>query len=588
MPVLAIHPHCKQWGILAFFVKGKSMKEDKKGGGEVPPRISFKKKLDLDWEQSDFKNIFMKPFKPPKKDITLSGDKYRMLLEFAKALNSIRNLQTLFLQVIDIVLKISRMERGYLFLLGNDDRFAVKAARDRDKNNLETGNFRLPESIIAEISKTGHPMYLADIEKIDEGLSKGDGHTSVQKASICFPMKRLTSPSSKTFHSILEGKSLTQDIIGLIYLEGHTPLGQFPRVDLEFLEALAAQATIAMENAKLYSRLKNEREKLAGENMRLKREIRGKYGFNNIIGASPKINKVFDLIDRLTRSDVNVLIRGESGTGKDLVAKTIHYNSPRAKLPYVEINCAAMPETLLESELFGIEKGVATGVTKRIGKFEAANGGTLFLDEIGDMSLNMQAKLLRVLEERKVERIGGSASIPIDVRIITATNKNLEQAIHNGTFREDLYFRLNVVPIFLPPLRERLADIPLLIEHFLNKNKEKQGKKFRGVSQEAMEILMNYDWPGNVRELENVLQRAMVMADGDIIEAQLIPTDLFRTDRKLIEKAEEEGWTADRLLREYAVRLFRKNKGNLTKTAKDIGIDFKTLKKKLGEGTFSP
>jgi Nif-specific regulatory protein len=562
------------------------MKEEKSKSTSVPKRVSLREKLDIDWERSEFQGIFIKPHKRSAKEIALSGDKYRMLLDMAKALNSIRNLDVLFRQVLDVVIKISRMERGYLLLLEEGRTFQVKAARDAGQASPDVEAFELPESIRVELCKNERPIYLADIERAPGRRLSAGGEAAFRKAIICFPLKWVAASSSSAVHQVLKGQPLRDTLIGLIYLEGQTAAGEFPQVDLEFVEALASQATIAIENARLYNRLSEDREKLAGENVRLRREIRKKYHFENIIGDSPTMQEVFDLVDRLTRSDVSVLIRGESGTGKELIAKTIHYNSSRAGKPFVGINCAALPETLLESELFGIERGVATGVAKRIGKFEYASGGTFFMDEIGNMSLTMQAKLLRVIEEREIERVGGKAPIPIDVRLIAATNLDLEEAVAKGEFREDLYYRLHVVPVHLPPLRERLSDIPLLAEHFLAKNANKHGKKICGFSSEAMDMLAAYDWPGNVRELENVIQRAVVMADGEIIRKSDIPPSLAKKSVSLLHKAETESWTVHRLICEYAVRVMKRNNGNLSRTAKEIGLDFKTLKKRLQEAGY--
>jgi len=270
-----------------------------------------------------------------------------------------------------------------------------------------------------------------------------------------------------------------------------------------------------------------EKQKLEEEIRKLRGclEIRG--AFKGIIGQSREMVEVFDLVSKVVKNDVTVIIYGESGTGKELIANVIHEQGPRRDSPMVKINCAAIPETLLESELFGFEKGSFTGALQRkIGKFEYANHGTLFLDEIGDMSLVTQAKLLRVLEERKIERIGGNESIDVDIRIIAATNQDLSKAVHEKSFREDLYFRLNVVPIFLPPLRARKGDIPLLIDYFIDENNTKLSREICGVSRNAMRLLLAYDWPGNVRELENVIQRAVLLSSQDIIGEDCLPTSV--------------------------------------------------------------
>jgi two-component system, NtrC family, response regulator AtoC len=271
-----------------------------------------------------------------------------------------------------------------------------------------------------------------------------------------------------------------------------------------------------------------EKQKLEEEIRSLRQKLDKSYDFEGIIGQSEEMREVYDLVSKVVKNDITVIIYGESGTGKELIANVIHYRGPRGGNPLVKINCAAIPETLLESELFGHEKGSFTGAfARKIGKFEQADKGTLFLDEIGDMSLMTQAKLLRAIEECKIERVGGTEVIDVDIRIIAATNQDLPKAVHERRFREDLYFRLNVVPIFMPPLRVRKGDIPLLVEHFIEGNNRKLGKSVRGVSKSVMRSFLNYEWPGNVRELENVIQRAVLLTSGDLIAEDCLPSNLF-------------------------------------------------------------
>jgi DNA-binding NtrC family response regulator len=263
---------------------------------------------------------------------------------------------------------------------------------------------------------------------------------------------------------------------------------------------------------------------LQEENIYLKQQLKARYKFENIVGTSEKMEKVFSLIDKVARTDSTVLILGESGTGKELVARALHYNSSRAANPFVPVNCGAIPEELLESELFGHEKGAFTGAFRmRIGRFELASGGSIFLDEISEMSPNLQVKLLRVIQEREFERVGGIKSIRADVRIIAATNKVLEDEVSEGRFREDLYYRLNVIPIHLPPLRERTEDIPLLIKHFLEKYTNGKSPKKAAFNKKAIVSLMRYRWPGNVRELENLVERMVVLCDGPEIDVGDLP-----------------------------------------------------------------
>lgn len=263
---------------------------------------------------------------------------------------------------------------------------------------------------------------------------------------------------------------------------------------------------------------------LKEENQRLWMEVDRSFGFDNIIGKSKEMKEIFKVVKQVADTRSTVLIMGESGTGKELISRAIHYHSPRKNHPFVTINCAAIPETLIESELFGHEKGAFTNaIEKKLGRFEMAHLGTLFLDEIGELSLMTQAKILRFLEEKEFNRVGGSKTIKVDVRLITATNKDLPQLVRQGQFREDLYYRINVVPIILPPLRERREDIPLLINHFIRKFNEENKKEVKGVSQEALELLVNYEWPGNVRELENLIERIIALTQNEIIEANELP-----------------------------------------------------------------
>jgi len=268
--------------------------------------------------------------------------------------------------------------------------------------------------------------------------------------------------------------------------------------------------------------------KLERENIDLKRQLKNRYGFENIIGDSIAMQKVYSLVDKVAPTDSTTLILGESGTGKELIANIIHYNSERSSKPIVTVNCSAIPHELLETELFGHEKGAFTGaVTTKLGKFEIADGGTIFLDEIGDMDHGLQVKLLRVLQERAFERVGGTKTIKVDVRIIAATNKNLEDEVSAGRFREDLYYRLNVIPIQLPPLRERTADIPLLCHYFIDRYCKKRKRPMLKMSGEAISALINYSWPGNVRELENLIERLVVLKEDDTIVMSDLPEKII-------------------------------------------------------------
>jgi len=328
-----------------------------------------------------------------------------------------------------------------------------------------------------------------------------------------------------------------------------------------------------------------ENRLLKKEVIRLRKEVESRYDFHQLIGKSPSMQKIYDLIERISDSSSNVLITGESGTGKELVAKAIHYNGVRKEGPFVAINCAAIPETLLESELFGYKKGAFTDAkSDKKGLIFEANEGTLFLDEITEMPLTLQAKLLRLIEDREVRPLGDTNSYPFDVRIISSSNRNIKSTIQEGRFREDLYYRLNVIDIQLPPLRERKEDIPLLIQHFITKFSNEFKKNISGVSKDALKLLLNYSWPGNVRELENVIQRAMTLSQHEVILPEDLPATVIQTpDKKLVEKALEENFTLDQLEKEYIKKVLIEAGGNKSKAAEILGLDRKTLYRKLEE-----
>ncbi|MBI2114686.1 MAG: sigma-54-dependent Fis family transcriptional regulator, partial [candidate division NC10 bacterium] len=344
----------------------------------------------------------------------------------------------------------------------------------------------------------------------------------------------------------------------------------------------------ALEEISLLVRKALEDRRLREENRRLREEVAGRYRLHNLLGASPAMQAIFALIRQAAPSDANVLITGESGTGKELVAKALHYNSPRAERPFVPVNCAAVPASLLESELFGHVKGAFTGaVAARRGLFREAEGGTLFLDEIGDMAPELQAKLLRVIEDRAVRPVGSDEAVPVDLRLVAATNKDLPTTIQEGQFREDLYYRLAVIPIHIPPLRERREDIPLLAEHFL-RGSAASGKAIRGLTPAAMAALLRHPWPGNARELENVVKRAVTLTVGEQItpEALLLETSPAPAPATLLAQSARRP-TLDELTGEYVALVLREVSGDKAKAAEILGISKRTLyrwEKRLGAG----
>lgn len=375
-------------------------------------------------------------------------------------------------------------------------------------------------------------------------------------------------------------------VIGIVGVGGKQERGansgSFVEDDLRFLSSLAAIGAAAIDTTRRFRRLDLMRETLEDENRSLKLRMLRDYSDRLMVGDSAKMQRVIDVVARVADSQASVLIRGESGTGKEMVARLIHGNSPRKDGPFVAINCAALPETLLESELFGIERGVATGVEARPGKFELAKGGTVFLDEIGDIPLTLQAKLLRVLQEREVEKLGGRRRIPIDVRILSATHRDLEEMIERGEFRQDLYYRLKVVEIVLPPLRDRKEDIPKLVRFFLDKYGKREGLRDVRITQEALQKLMRHPFPGNVRELENLIEGALALTVDPVID----PGDLLLPDT--VASPNDAGLSDDfptlgDVESRYIARVLAHVKGNMSKAAKILGVDRKTLYRRRGD-----
>ncbi|MDD2309381.1 MAG: sigma-54 dependent transcriptional regulator [Desulfuromonadaceae bacterium] len=368
-----------------------------------------------------------------------------------------------------------------------------------------------------------------------------------------------------------------------------TKSGTYPPLIARFAEAFGMMAVkiearefhleqIIEDLKRTEAELRTAREQLARENITLKKNLRRSFPFSSILGTTTPIRELIAKAERIADSRLSVIISGETGTGKELFAKAIHYNSPRSAMPFVAVNCSAIPDSLFESEMFGIEKGVATGVDARVGKIEHAQGGTLFLDEIGEIPLQFQAKLLRVLEERSLERVGSRTTIPVDLRIITATNRDLKKEIAAGTFREDLFYRLNGVELRIPPLRERRDDIDLIARHFLDKWRRNCGRPPMRFGKEVVEQLRRHPWPGNVRELENEIERAVALAYGDSINV----TDLSETLQQPLKLTTT---TPQSLLKDSEKQLIeqalREAKGNKTQTAERLGMSREGLRKKL-------
>ncbi|MGH9839158.1 MAG: sigma 54-interacting transcriptional regulator [Blastocatellia bacterium] len=438
---------------------------------------------------------------PPSASHTMSRSTRDLnaMLKLSLAINSFRHagvLQKLLLQEIGSVIPA---ERGAIVLSEEHSREIATICgwqrRAEARNAIEVSS-----TVIEQVLREGVAI-LCDNVRLNITFSRA--------ASLAF----------QSISTLMAAPILTGDkVAGLIYLDAISPEVRFDQNHLELLRAIANLTAVALENLRRMNHLESE-------NQRLRAEIAIEH---DMVGDGPRMREVYQVISRAAPTEATVLIRGESGTGKELAARAIHVNSPRAGKAFVAINCAALTETLLESELFGYEKGAFTGATaQKKGKLEAAQGGTVFLDEIGEMTPLLQAKLLRVMQEREFERVGGTRTIKADIRFIAATNRNLEQAIKDGRFREDLFYRLNVITLNLPPLRERREDIQRLVNHFVAKYGQRCARRVAGVSAEAMGCLMKYDWPGNVREFENTIERAIVLGSGDTIQLEDLPESIL-------------------------------------------------------------
>src|SRR4030043_2219040 len=426
------------------------------------------------------------------------------LLEVSKVLNSSFDLEKNLSRTMHVLGDFLEMERGSVFLLGhNTKELRIVAAHGLTKEQIEKGRYRIGEGIVGRVLEMGSPMVIPNVGEEPLFLNKTGARIGKNGISfLCVPIK-------------FKDKSIGVLSVDRIFKDKTITINEDIRV-LEIVASIIAQYVILWNH---YRESEQERENL-------KLELKGRYSLPNIIGISDKMQEVFEAVRRVAHSKATVLLYGESGTGKEMIAKAVHYLSQRAKWPFVKFNCASIPEGLLESELFGHEKGAFTGaITTRKGRFELADGGTILLDEVGDLPLNLQPKILRVLQEKEFERVGGERTIKVDVRLIAATSRNLEELVLKGKFREDLYYRLNVVPIFMPALRERKEDILPLTEHFLNRFNE-ENRKAISISPKALKILAGYNWPGNVRELENAIERIVVMSNGKVIEPVDLPLNL--------------------------------------------------------------
>jgi Nif-specific regulatory protein len=430
------------------------------------------------------------------------------LLEVSQTLSSPLNLRSSFTHVLEILEKSHGTLSGSVVLKDEEaGDLAVEAASGRGAEMAGRTRYRLGEGITGRVVQSGRTVVVPKVSREPLFLNKTKVYKSGGELSfVCVPIKADAKPVGALGVTLPFDPDRTFEHEQKFFGIAGSMLGQAVRV-FKLIEA--------------------ERRRLLDENTKLRQELQQRYDIRNIVGTSRAMQQVYEQVAQVAPANTTVLLRGESGTGKELVAHALHYSSPRAKKPFVKVSCGALPESLIESELFGYEPGAFTDArVQKKGRFELAHGGTLFLDEVGELSLATQVKLLRVLQEREFERLGGTAPIKVNVRLVAATNKDLEAAVREGTFREDLYYRLNVYSIYLPPLRERKTDIPLLADHFTAKHATAQSKDVRRIATSAIDMLMSYHWPGNVRELENCLEHAVLVCEAGVIHAHHLPPTL--------------------------------------------------------------
>ena len=471
---------------------------------------------------------------------------YRRLLAFSKKLGDMADIPALLDALMDEIVALTRADKGFLVLL-EDGTPRVKVARNLRGESLDEAVTELSDTILAKVMRTKEPLVVSDAL-----------HDTEFNSSLSVVNLKLTS--------VMCAPLLHQgELFGAIYVGNNSVVSLFDDTSLELLTIFCGQAALLVQNALHINALTLETDHLKGQ------LEKSRYG--QIIGSCDGMKEVFKKVDKVARADVSVLITGETGTGKELIAAEIHQRSPRKKGPFVVINCGAIPENLLESELFGHVKGAFTGaVATRVGRFQAADGGTLFLDEIGEMPLHLQVKILRALQERQVTKVGDAKSEPVDIRVLAATHRDLDAMVREGTFREDLYYRLNVVQLHLPPLRDRGDDVVVIASYLLDKYAEEYGKKVKGFLPKALTAMRKYTWPGNVRQLENRLKRAIVLCD----KSQIGPDDLDIQDDDL-EDILPLADALERYRRRYINEALDRNGGNRTKTARELGVDPRTI-----------
>ncbi len=487
------------------------------------------------------------------------------LYEITRVLASTMDLRECLQQAMEILAQKKGMQNGTVSIINPATGILeIEVAQGMTAEARKRGKYLLGEGITGRVVASGAPIVVPQISEeplfLNRTRSRGDIKQKMV-SFICVPIKH--------GHQSIGALSIDRE-----YKEGL----DFDK-DLRFLTIISS--LIAQSVTRILA-VNEERKRLERENTLLKKELRGKYQIGNIVSNSSRMQEVFEMMYRVADSNATVLLRGESGTGKTLVAKAIHYNSKREKKPFVVVNCSALPETLLESELFGHEKGAFTGAnTTKKGRFEQAEGGTIFLDEIGDLSHAVQVKLLNVVQDREFQRLGGVTPIKCNVRLIAATHKDLEKAVESGHFREDFYYRLNVFPVYLPPLRERRTDVLLLAEYFLKKFCEENDKNISRISTPAIDLLMQYHWPGNVRELQNCIERAVLICDEDAIKSYHLPPTLQSAETTSERNPLSLSAAVENCERELIVEALKKVNGNQTKTAELLDTSLRIINYKI-------
>jgi Nif-specific regulatory protein len=441
--------------------------------------------------------------------------KVQVLVEIGEALASSLDLEKSLNSILKILSDSLEMKRGTITLVDPvTNELRIEVAQGLTRKEKERGKYKIGEGVTGKVVESGEPMVVPDIEAEPLFLNKTQARKNLHErefAFLCVPIK------------------VGNKVVGALSVD-HLFKGDISyEEDIKLLMIIAAMVG---QTVKVRELAEKDRKAIEAENIKLRQQLKGKFKFGNVIYTSPAMETVLEAARQVASATSTVLLLGESGTGKELVASAIHYSSPRADKPFIKVACAALPENLLESELFGYEKGAFTGAAERkIGRFEMADEGTIFLDEIGDLTLATQVKLLRVLQEKEFQRLGGTETIKVNVRVICATHQNLDNMVKEKKFREDLFYRINVFPITLPPLRERKEDIPLLVAHFTHKYNKENNKNIEGVNRAALDILMANDWPGNVRELENVIEHAVVLCQKELISPRDLPANLSLAPR---------------------------------------------------------